>query len=934
MSPKTNGSISLLLLNVQSIRNKTDELLIFLESHNFPNLVLITEHWLKTDEPCFLPNYLTLSLYSRKDSIHGGTLILISERFSDEMTFINVDKFNHLLIEREFEFSLVHNSKNKLYILCMYRPPSSSVTVFIERLEMLLSMLPTHSTIILCGDLNINFNDKCSVDTQNLQNLLTSFNLAMHVNSFTRISQYSESVIDYVCSNLTQENVLCSVVNSGLSDHEAVLCNLSLKVEKAKSSHKCGRIYSKMNYDRFFEYCQNTNWENILNFSNQLDNFHNLLTRNFCKAFKLQKIKIKSKKLWITRGIKTSARNLRSLHYIRKYISSNFFLAYFNRYRGIYRMVIKCAKKTYYENRLQKAINTAKESWAIVNDLRGKTDRLVSVHPNITPNNFNEYYCSIAAKLTENIAPQQNPLDYLKNVNVLDNFELEPVTLDELKQTIRELKNKNSSGIDDMSIKVFATLPVRALAVLVQAINESFITGLFPPNLKKAIVIPLHKGGEVDDPSNFRPISLLTTLSKIIEKLMKKRIVKFLDEHNILLKNQFGFQNSKNTTDAILEFLEKNYLQLNEGEAVGAVFCDFSKAFDTVNHDILLQKLWCYGFRGVSFSWIKSYLSQRTQVVKTFGEISDVADISCGVPQGSVLGPILFLLYINDLATIDIQGTFTLFADDTTILWHNKNVNSLRDTIKSDICKVKQWCDSNLLVFNTNKTNILTFKFAYDDLFLDNQHIKNNSHTKFLGLYIDEKLKFDVHVVNLCKRLASGCYAVRITSNELGFLAAKTAYFSLIESHIRYGIPFWGSCSQQLLSSVFILQKRALRYMCKSKPRDHCKPLFVTHKILTLSCIFILETVCLVHKKIINSVNSDSLPKHNTRLKLSLALPLPIPRSTLTKQSVIYESKKIYNHIPLSVRSITNLKTFREAVKGILIQKAYYNIREFYSDSF
>lgn len=845
-----------------------------------------------------------------------------------------MDKFDYLLVEKEFEFSITLNSKNNVYILCIYRPPSCNVNVFIERLEMLLSMLPTHSTIILTGDLNINFNNKYSVDTQALQNLLISFNLYMHVDSCTRISQYSETTIDYVCSNLAQENILCSVVPSALSDHEAVICKLPLKTKKARNKVKLGRIYSKKNYDRFFEYCQNTNWGNLLNNGNTLDKFHKLLAETFCKAFRLQKIKIKNKKPWITRGIKTSAANLRSLHYIRKYMSNNFFINYFNKYRSIYKKVIKRAKETYYENKLEKANNKMKESWAIVNDLRGKTNQLVSVQPNVTPNDFNNYYCSIAAKLTENITPQQNPIDYLNNFNIIENFTLTPVTISELKETIKEIKNKLSSGIDDMSVKVFEILPDCTLAVLVTAINESFSTGVFPAELKKAIVIPLHKGGEADDPTNFRPISLLSTLSKIIEKLVKKRMIKFLDEHNILNKNQFGFQNSKNTSDAILAFLEKKYLNLNDGEAVGAVFCDFSKAFDCVNHEILLQKLLCYGFRGNFFNWIKSYLSERTQVVKTFGEISDVAEINCGVPQGSVLGPVLFLLYINDLATIDIQGTFTLFADDTTILWHSKNANSLRDTIKSDICKVKKWCDSNSLVFNINKTNILTFKFTYHDLFLDNQPIENKSHTKFLGLHIDEKLKFDVHVSNLSKKLASGCYAVRITSNELGFRAAKMAYFSLIESHLRYGIPFWGMCSQHSLNTVFVLQKRALRYLCKAKPRDHCKPLFIAHKILTLACIFILETVCLIHKKKLNTLHTDPLPEYNTRQALNLILPLPIPRSTLTKHSVIYESKKIYNHVPLSFRSMTQLKTFRKAMKDILTQKAYYNLSEYYDDSF
>lgn len=199
---------------------------------------------------------------------------------------------------------------------------------------------------------------------------------------------------------------------------------------------------------------------------------------------------------------------------------------------------------------------------------------------------------------------------------------------------------------------------------------------------------------------------------------------------------------------------------------------------------------------------------------------------------------------------------------------------------------------------------------------------------KFLGLYIDSKLRFESHVSFLSKKLASNCYAIRVISNNLDVVAARTAYFSLIEAHLRYGICFWGNCPQYLFMALFILQKRAVRYMCKAKMRDSCRPLFLLHHILTLPCLFLLETSCLIFKKFGSKRNVTSL--HNTRQ--TYHINLPIPNSTKTKNSIIYNGKKIFNHLPLHIRTINSIGKFRKEVKHYLISKAYYSVDEFFGD--
>ena len=258
-------------------------------------------------------------------------------------------------------------------------------------------------------------------------------------------------------------------------------------------------------------------------------------------------------------------------------------------------------------------------------------------------------------------------------------------------ETVSGIKNKNSAGDDGVSVKILLNLPDTVLDILVQAINVSWESGIFSPCLKSAKVIPLHKGGDTDEPSNYCPNSLLSTLSKIIEKLVKTRMMSFINVNNILSSSQFGFQEKKGTNDAMFRLLEELYSRINKGGVAAAAFCDVSKVFDCVNYEILLRKLYSYGFRGVALSWFESYQTGRHQKVLMRSGYSQSRNIDWGVHQGSVLGPILFLLFNNDLASLDISGNFTLFADDTTVLWHCGDLTSLNESISADIKKIKTW---------------------------------------------------------------------------------------------------------------------------------------------------------------------------------------------------------------------------------------------------
>lgn len=410
---------------------------------------------------------------------------------------------------------------------------------------------------MLAGDFNIDFGNK-NHKVCLIQNLLDSFNFSMHVESPTRFSKFSSTILDYVCSNFPCST--CDVVNCGLSDHEAVISCFEIKLDDKKHDKKYRRIFSRKNFENFEKETSNVFWEDILKNSDPLANFHSQLKSVFNISFPLTPSKIKSRKPWITNGIKTSSKNLRSLHYIRKYAIDNlYFLSYFNKYRAVFRKIIKAAKHQYFENRLASASNMCRESWRITNELSGKYNGPL-VRTNFSADEINNYYCSIAENTSINISAEEDPAVYIKNIFVRDSFFLAPTNTEEIIDTLKEIRNKNTSGWDDISAKVLLHVPVNALAILGEAINISFSSGIFPACLKIAIINPLPKGGDCELISNLRPISLLPTLAKLVEKLVKKRMTTFLMNNHLLSNCQFGFRESRSTNDAMFSLLEYIYI--------------------------------------------------------------------------------------------------------------------------------------------------------------------------------------------------------------------------------------------------------------------------------------------------------------------------------------------------------------------------------------
>ncbi|MEO2220738.1 MAG: reverse transcriptase family protein, partial [Nitrosopumilus sp.] len=362
-------------------------------------------------------------------------------------------------------------------------------------------------------------------------------------------------------------------------------------------------------------------------------------------------------------------------------------------------------------------------------------------------------------------------------------------------------------------------IPDLIIIPLAHIINMSFTTGKFPDLLKIVKVIPIHKGGSSQDVNNYRPISLLSIFDKIIEKLMHKRLYHYLEEHNILYQNQFGFRSNNSTVYALAQITEMIKESIDSGKYGCGIFIDLKKAFDTVNHDILLLKLEHYGIREELLEWFKSYLSGRRQFVSFNGQSSQLMDINYGVPQGSVLGPLLFLMYVNDLPNVSNILNFYLFADDTNIYYESKSLLALEKTINKELAKLYLWLNVNRLALNVEKTNYIIFH-PYNKpikqsitLLINKKAISEKGFIKYLGILLDSTLDWKAQILNISKKISRTLGIMYKLRPFLPLSVMKNIYYSLVYSHILYGIEVWGSARKTEMDKILILQKRALRLM-------------------------------------------------------------------------------------------------------------------------
>ena len=548
---------------------------------------------------------------------------------------INVHKFCK---EKDLEACVV-----KLYLPCctigivnIYRSPSGSFEHFLNNLETLLNPISSNSMeLIICGIFNINFLNN-TVHKQLLSSLLATYGLYSKVSFPTRICSNSVSTIDNIFINIVKYNnfIVYPLVNS-MSDHDAQIIVLhDITIPNDNNYFHFTRTLNKssvlnFNFKLTYEFWDNVFSYNVVNLS--FNNSLNTYLRIFYSSFPIKKIHhISHTKAWLTQGIKISCINKRKIFLISRNSNDREIKNHYKKYCKVLEDVIKLAKKIHYNNLLVNSSNKTKNMWSIINE-----------NINEKPQRNNIPFININGTITHNSQVIANTLNTFKQL--IPSTKLKFVSPKEIEHVVSSLKMKESHGSDGISTKILKQSIPYILSTLTYIRNLMISTGIFPTRMKFAEIKPLYKKGEMANISNYRPISLLTSFSKIFENIIFTRLTRHLNYNHILVEEQFGFRTKSSTDLASCKLINDILKSLNNKLLVGGVFCDLQKAFDCVDHDLLLSKMLLYGISGKGYNLIHSYLKNRYQRVITATKsrqyYSEWEPIRYGVPQGSILVP-------------------------------------------------------------------------------------------------------------------------------------------------------------------------------------------------------------------------------------------------------------------------------------------------------
>ena len=695
----------------------------------------------------------------------------------------------------------------------------------------------------------------------------------------------------------------------------------------------------------------NENWQDVFreNDANKAyENFINKLIFYYDKNIPLIQLKQETnrkKSPWITQGILNSIKNRNNLYklYIRNPSEQKHQL--YKNYRNKLTNIIRNSKKLYFTGELNKAEGNPNSTWKVLNEIMNKSkphNKIDSLNINDQEINnsadiaeaFNSFFTNIGPELASKI-PHNNThfSEYLPQQQNNTIF-FHPTNEDEIIKTVNAFKSKKSSGYDGISTKLLKQIIYCIVSPLEHVFNLSLSTGTCPDLLKTAKVVPVFKKDDPTRITNYRPISLLPSISKILEKIVYTRLESFLSANKILNPTQFGFRKNFSTDFAIAHLLDKITDAFTKKEHAIAIFMDLSKAFDTINHDILIYKLRNYGIRGTALSWFRSYLSNRQQYVFNDNNKSSMLNVRCGVPQGSILGPLLFLIYINDITKSSSTVSFILFADDTNILYSHKDLTELVNTLNTELTNISSWFKCNKLSLNIAKTNFIHFQTLHSNtelphhIKIDDLSLLKKDCTKFLGITIDKNLTWDQHIQNISSQIAKGIGILYKTKDVILNSALLTLYNTLILPFITYCNIIWGNCNISKLNQIYLLQKKAVRICTNSPYLAHTDPLFHKLNILKVHDINILQTSIFMFKytkdllpPIFNNLFTYNRNIHSYPTRTCNNIHLRNPKLLLAHKSLRHHGPDVWNTLPNFIKETPFLNFFKRLMKTILLNK-------------
>ena len=939
------SDFTLMHWNARSLFPKIDELTTLLSSlcSKF-NAICISETWISSDNK----NLIHIDGYSfhnvgRGTRRGGGVGIFVDIKYNSFLLSalsLSEDCIESIFIECRY--------KSKEFIVgCVYRPPNSDPLLYLQALCDILGKLSNLGKVcdtIICGDFNFNFlnpNDNSCLELVNLM-LLNSF-LPL-ITKPTRVTADTATLIDNIFIN-RPVNYLSGIIMEPLSDHYPIFLiykNVIVLANSETSDSKFikYRIINDSTVESLSIALQGHDFSDVYEATNVDYAFKIFIDTIMCHYNLFCPVKVKTirgrdiSKPWIDLETKREIRNRSKLY--KKYRANLISERTYKNYRNGVTHLIREKKRSYFEGKFLEYKDDIKNTWKLINRTirpnrfgEGKShieklnvDGSTLTDSKTIANTINNYFSTIGESIASSFDSTGTYSQHLLG-NFPNSFFLAPVDYRDIHSTIMSLKNKSCS-IDNLPVTILKQISYIISPVLEYLVNFSINSGTFPDCLKVSRVVPLHKGGIKLDVSNYRPISILNVFSKILEKIVHKQLYNYFEYNHILDDSQFGFRKNKSTTQALLRHTNYIYESLDNDKLVFSLYLDLKKAFDSVDHEILLGKLSHYGIRGTPLKWFRSYLTNRRQYVAINDNCSDLHPITHSVPQGSNLGPLLFLIYINDISRISDYFRFTMFADDCALSCNfgRAELTTIHHHINLNLKRISDWLSSNKIMLNSDKTNYILYSYRgnpnINPVKIGNCEIDRVNSVRYLGVFLDSRLHFEHQVNSVSVKLSRAAGMLFKLRTFYPISVLRRLYYSFVHPHLLYGIELWFAAPTYLSRKLMILQKRTVRCVNGLDFLAHTEAAFHSMKLLPLEklyevcvCIYMYKTIkiddydsILLNKLITFNVNHDHLTRHRYQYVV------PRFRKATTQRCILYKGVVVFNEVS-DLISISSVLTFR-----------------------